>query len=119
VSRAALECNEDNCDRYQIFIAKNFCPEQLVFVDESACNRITTKCPMAWSPIGTHACCHGYFIHGQRYPILPALSLDGILHLDVLDCSYTLATFNEFIDGLLNNMNPFPQKNSIIVMDNA
>ncbi|KAG1791023.1 uncharacterized protein HD556DRAFT_1241168, partial [Suillus plorans] len=51
--------------------------------------------------------------------ILPALSLDGILHLDVLDHSYMSATFNEFVVGLLDNMNPFPEKNSVIVMDNA
>ncbi|KAG2068373.1 hypothetical protein BDR04DRAFT_981030, partial [Suillus decipiens] len=51
--------------------------------------------------------------------ILPALSLDGNLHLDVQDRSYTAATFNEFIDSLLDNMKHFPQKNSIIAMDNA
>ncbi|KAG2067979.1 hypothetical protein BDR04DRAFT_1025887, partial [Suillus decipiens] len=51
--------------------------------------------------------------------ILPALSLDCILHLDALDHSYTTATFNEFIDSLLDNMNPFPQENTVIVMDNA
>ena len=54
-----------------------------------------------------------------RYSILPALSLGGILHLDVLDRSYTSQLFNEFIDGLLDNMNPFPAPNSVIVMDNA
>ena len=51
--------------------------------------------------------------------MLPALSLDGILHLDIQEQSYTGASFNAFIDGLLDNMNPFPQKNSVIVMDNA
>ncbi|KAI5981491.1 hypothetical protein EDD15DRAFT_2176091, partial [Pisolithus albus] len=43
--------------------------------------------------------------------ILPALSLDGVLHLDIRECAYTPATFNEFINNLLDNMNPFPQKN--------
>ncbi|KAI6018765.1 hypothetical protein BKA83DRAFT_4006953, partial [Pisolithus microcarpus] len=38
VSRAALECNEDQCDHYQMYIAENFHPAQLVFVDESGCN---------------------------------------------------------------------------------
>jgi hypothetical protein len=55
----------------------------------------------------------------HRYSILPALSPDGILHLDVRDYSFTSATFNQFIDTLLDNMNPFPQKNSVVVMDNA
>ncbi|OAX37539.1 hypothetical protein K503DRAFT_693148, partial [Rhizopogon vinicolor AM-OR11-026] len=51
--------------------------------------------------------------------ILPALSLDGILHLDVQDRLYTSATFTPIIDTLLDNMNPFPQKNSAVVMDNV
>ncbi len=51
--------------------------------------------------------------------MLPALSLDGILHLDVLDWSFTAKLFNEFIDGLLDNMNPFPAQNLVLVMDNA
>ena len=51
--------------------------------------------------------------------MLPALSLDGILHLDVLEGSYTSQLFNEFVDGLLDNMNPFPARNSVLVMDNA
>lgn len=40
-------------------------PEQLVFVDESGCNRITTKREMAWSHLGNHACMRGYFVRGQ------------------------------------------------------
>jgi len=27
--------------------------------------------------------------------------------------------FNDFVDGLLDNMNPFPGRNSVVVMDNA
>ena len=47
------------------------------------------------------------------------MSLDGILHLAIQDCPYTAIQFNSFIEALLNNMNPFPQPNSVIVMDNA
>ncbi|KAJ2932941.1 hypothetical protein H1R20_g4170, partial [Candolleomyces eurysporus] len=119
VSRAALERNEELREEYQILIAENYRPEQLVFVDESACNRNTTKRKFAWSPIGTRARRHDYFIRGQRYSILPALSLDGILHPDVIPRSYTAEIFNGFIEGLLDNMNPFPAPNSVIVMDNA
>lgn len=54
-----------------------------------------------------------------RYSILPALSLDGILHLDVQEYSHTSVDFNHFISALLDNMNPFPQKNSVIMIDNA
>ena len=60
-------------------------------------------------------------IHNRlsRYSMLPALSLDSILHLDVLDQSYTSELFNKFVDGLLDSMNPFPAQNSVLVMDNA
>lgn len=47
------------------------------------------------------------------------MSLDGILHLAIQDCPYTAVQFNSFIEALLENMNPFPQPNSVIIMDNA
>ena len=47
------------------------------------------------------------------------MSLDGILHLSIQDCPYTALQFNSFIDALLDNMNQFPQSNSVIIMDNA
>lgn len=47
------------------------------------------------------------------------MSLDGILFLDIQECAYNAVLFDNFIEGLLNNMNPFPQPNSVIVMDNA
>ncbi|KDQ06621.1 hypothetical protein BOTBODRAFT_121246 [Botryobasidium botryosum FD-172 SS1] len=74
---------------------------------------------MAWAPIGNRARHHDFFICGQRYSMLPALSLDGILHLDIQERSYNAQLFNEFIDGLLDNMNPFLGPNSVVVMDNA
>ena len=42
-----------------------------------------------------------------------------MLHLDVINQSWTAATFYRFIEGLLDNMNPFPQHNSVVIMDNA
>lgn len=105
-----------------------------MFVDESACNRFTARRRKAWAPTGTRARRRDHFIRGQRYvahicripllttsryTILPALSLDGVLHLEVQDHSYTAATFRSFIDGLLDNMNPYPDRNSVIVLDNA
>ena len=53
--RSAVEHNEELHNLYQIYIAENFRPEQLVFVDESACNRITMRRPMAWSHVGSYA----------------------------------------------------------------
>ena len=53
------------------------------------------------------------------YSILPALSLDGILHVNIITGSFTTETFCAFIKGLLENMNPYPGPNSVIIMDNC
>jgi hypothetical protein len=45
--------------------------------------------------------------------------LDGILYVSIIEGSFTTETFTEFIDGLLDKMNPFPGPNSVIVMDNC
>lgn len=47
------------------------------------------------------------------------MSLDGIIALDIVEGSFNSKTFGLFIAGLLDQMNPWPQKNSVIVMDNC
>ena len=54
-----------------------------------------------------------------RYSILPALSLDGILHLEVLDHSFSGKEFQDFVSGVLDRMQPWPLPNSVLIMDNA
>ena len=51
--------------------------------------------------------------------MLPALSLDGILHLEVVEDAVTGADFRRFVKGLLTRMNEFPLPNSVLVIDNA
>ena len=55
----------------------------------------------------------------DRYSILPALSLDGILHVKVLDHLIAGVDFLTFIKGLLEQMQPWSLPNSVLVMDNA
>ena len=47
--------------------------------------------------------------------MLPALSLDGILHLEVVENAITGADFHRFVEGLLPRMNEFPLPNSVLV----
>ena len=130
----AKERVEESRIKYAMDISQNYHPDQLVFVDESAMNRLTTRRDRGWAPVGCWSRQRDFFIRGTRYvclcypssyqwsssySILPALSLDGVLHLAVEDHPYTAREFNSFIDGLLDVMNPFPGPNSVIVMDNA
>lgn len=54
-----------------------------------------------------------------RYSILPALCSTGILTVDIVEGSYNHRRFLRFVDGLLDQMNPWPEPNSVIVMDNC
>ena len=47
------------------------------------------------------------------------MSLDGILYVQIVKGSFNYNSFGEFIDGLLDQMNPFAGPNSVVVMDNC
>lgn len=55
--------------------------------------------------------------------MLPALSLDGILHVTTVPGSFNMDLFNTFIVELLDNMQQYDpithNKNSVIVLDNC
>jgi hypothetical protein len=57
------------------------------------------------------------------FSILPALSLDGILHVKVVDGSFNSGTFLEFIKEVVSKMNPYNpvqhNKNSVLILDNC
>ena len=55
----------------------------------------------------------------HRYSILPAISLDGIIHLEVVDHAFNGREFANFVRGVLDQMQPWPLLNSVLVMDNA
>ena len=97
----------------------HFCPEQLVFVDKSHFNWLTLRQPYAWLIHGECACRYELFLRGTKYLILPALSLDGIIHLEVLDKAITGEDFRHFIQGLLPCMNAWPLPKSVLIIDNA
>ena len=72
-----------------------------------------------WSLRGTCARQYEFFMRGTKYTILPALSLDGILHLEVVENAITGNIFHQFIQGLLPQMNEWPLPNSVLVVDNT
>lgn len=55
----------------------------------------------------------------HRYLVLPALTLDGIIALDIVEGSYNAKQFKKFISSLLSQMNVFPEPHSVIVIDNC
>jgi hypothetical protein len=47
------------------------------------------------------------------------LSLDGVIHVKIVEGSFTIVLFEDFLEGLLDKMEPFPGKNLVIILDNA
>ncbi|PKB98454.1 hypothetical protein RhiirA5_262809, partial [Rhizophagus irregularis] len=73
-----------------------------------------------YSPRNIRACKKVVYVRGKRYTILPALTLDGFVAVDVFEGA---CDKNKFINFVLNKvvpiMNSYPGNNSVIIMDNA
>lgn len=93
--------------------------ERFVFVDESAVNMLTTYRSRGRAKRGERAYKITHFVRGDRYSVLPALSLGGLLWIGTTLGSFNGPLFIQFLDGLLAHMNPWPEKNSVLVMDNC
>ncbi|KAH7923607.1 hypothetical protein BV22DRAFT_979295, partial [Leucogyrophana mollusca] len=55
-----------------------------------------------------------------RYSILPALTTEGIIALDIFEGSVTKDKFLTFIrEQVAPQLNPFPGKRSVVILDNC
>ena len=102
VSSHALERNNLLCSAYMNQIAMEVPdPEMLMFIDEVARNRKTSGRKWGWSLIGKRCIQRWHFVRGQRYSILPVLTLDGIIAHDVIKGSVTTNDFVTFLRELV------------------
>lgn len=97
----------------------DFSSYQLVYVDESGCDKRIGFRKTGWSPRGTTPSQVTKFHRDQRYQILPAYAQDGIVLSRIYQGSTDASFFKDFMDELLHYTNPFPGEKSVIVMDNA
>ena len=66
-------------------------------MDESAKDERTLTRRYGYSLMNTRAVKKNVFVRGKRYAILPAMSLDGIIALDVMEGSCDKKKFEKFI----------------------
>lgn len=93
--------------------------DQIVAVDESAANERTKDRKYGWSLRGLPCRVRQAGQRGRRWSMLPAMTVDGYLMIDVYEGSYNTSRFTEFIDRLLPLMGRFPEPRSVILLDNA
>jgi hypothetical protein len=78
-------------------IGSQYRPDQLIFVDESAKDERTLNRIYGYSNRGCRIQQNTIFLRGKRYTILPALSLDGYIAVDIMEGSCNKEKFKDFI----------------------
>ena len=71
------------------FILKisEFSSEQLIFIDETAKDERSLSRAYGYSVVNTRAKKSVVFVRGNRYTILPALTLDGFIAAEIIEGS--------------------------------
>ena len=116
--RIASERNADLRDFY-LHKLSEFRSYQLVYIDESGCDKRIGFRRTGWSPLGVAPVEVARFHRDRRHQILPAYTQEGVLCSRVFKGSTDGAVFEDFIEQLLNHCRPYPEPNSVLVMDNA
>jgi transposase len=121
ISARALERNEILCAAYMNLIADTVTsPDMLMFVDEAACNCKVSGRTKGWASVGRRCIQHRYFVRGQRYSILPILTMDGIITHDIIPGSVSSERFVQFLRELVIPLtNPYPGPCSVLILDNC
>ena len=96
ISREALERDELLRATWQA--AYSHIPkESFLWLDESSIDNLTNRRSEGWSSLGRACVQRALFLRGQRYLILPALSIEGMVAMDILEGSVTKLKFINFI----------------------
>jgi transposase len=116
--RVARQRNQELRDLY-IHKLSEFETNQLVFIDESGCDKKVGQRRWGWAPRGCTPVQINSFNRDQRYQILPAYTVEGVLLARVYSGSTDTELFNDFIEQLLQHCGRWPEPRSVLVMDNA
>lgn len=97
ISKKAAEANEQV--RSAWLAANGDIPvENIVWLDESSVDDITNQRRRGWAAMGQACVRRDTFLRGQRYSMLPALTVDGIIALDIFEGSVTKERFLQFLE---------------------
>lgn len=116
--RVVMERNADLRDFY-LYKLSFFRSYQLVYVDESGCDKRIGFRRTGWSPVGVTPVQIAQFHRDQRYQVLPAYAQDGIVFARVFQGTTDATVFEDFIEQPLPHCGRFPEPKSVIIMDNA
>lgn len=108
ISKEALERNDLLRAIWEGNMAQYDDPELFVFLDESAVNNLSTQRFAGWSTCGTPCVRRATFLRGAHYSVLPALTLDGIVALDIFEGAVNRERFLTFLrEHIVQNLSSF------------
>ena len=97
MQKKVYERNEIIRAHYLGIIGEHYTPNQLIFIDESAKDEKSLSRLYGYSPRNIRACKKVVFIWGKRYIILPALTLDGFVAVDIFEGACDRKKFVDFV----------------------
>jgi len=97
ISTAAAERDQELWAIWEGMMAEYTDPDVFVALDESAVDNKIGQRDHGWSPVGMQCVRRMSFLRGVRYSILPALSTDGIIALEIIEGSVTKDKFLKFL----------------------
>ena len=100
IAKEASERNELLRATWQVVMGQ-YEPRQIVCIDEAGVDDHTNIRRSGWASLGQACVRRTSFLRGRKYSILPALSLDGILTLDIFEGSVNRECFIEFLRNSL------------------
>lgn len=94
--------------------------DYFVWVDETGSDRRDQIRKFGYALIGEEPVFRRFFYRGRRVSAIAAISSDGVMYHELIHSTVNGDIFWDFVRGsLIPNMQPFPNKNSILVMDNC
>ncbi|KAF5317773.1 hypothetical protein D9619_012509 [Psilocybe cf. subviscida] len=105
-SSSAIERNEELCATWQAEYG-DIPAEYCVWLDEASVDNKTYHRKNAWSKMGSAAVCRATFICGTRYSVLPALTSEGIMALNILEGAINKERFIQFVNEQVVRLSNF------------
>ena len=75
--------------------------DYIVWLDESSVDDRTNQRQMGWAQVGRACVRKEFFVRGQRYSVLPALTCDGYIALDIFEGAVNKEKFLTFLNEQL------------------
>ena len=97
VANEAIERNELLCATWQaryVDILADYC----VWLDKASVDDQTNQHMLGWAVLGRACVCHATFVCGQQYSILPALTCEGMIALDIFEGLVNKECFLTFLN---------------------